>query len=202
MLVVGLTGGIGSGKSTFAALLAERGAQVIDADLLGRDALRPGAPAWHSVVDQFGDEILVEHSMEIDRARLAEIVFNDPKKLAALNAIVHPVIFKGVADRLERLGATDNIVVLDAALILETGLDEAVDVLIVVVSEERARERRLTATRGMKIADVRARIASQGNPASLEERADLVVHNDGSLDDLAVEADRAWKELDRMRRQK
>src|SRR5918992_2731597 len=132
MLVVGLTGGIGTGKSAFAALLAERGAQVIDADLLGRDALRPGLPAWKSVVGQFGDEVLSANSMEIDRKRLAAIVFADRMKLAALNAIVHPVIFKGVADELQRLRHTDEIVVLDAALIIETGLESTCDAIIVV----------------------------------------------------------------------
>src|SRR5918992_2352219 len=99
MLVVGLTGGIGAGKSTLAALLAEEGARVIDADALGREALQPGRPAWHSVVAQFGDEILAANSMDIDRKRLAAVVFGDPRKLAALNAIVHPVIFKGIADK-------------------------------------------------------------------------------------------------------
>src|ERR687884_2222146 len=118
MLVAGLTGGIGSGKSTFAALLAERGAQVVDADALGRLALRPGQPAWHSVVDQFGEEVLTPHTMQIDRKLVADIVFNDRDKLAALNAIVHPVILKGIADDLERLRETDAIVVLDAALVL------------------------------------------------------------------------------------
>jgi len=100
MLLVGLTGGIGSGKSTFAALLAERGAQIIDADLLGREALKPGEPAWHSVVDQFGDDVLVPGTMDIDRKRLAAIVFGNQASLAALNAIVHPVIMAEIADRL------------------------------------------------------------------------------------------------------
>ncbi len=105
MFVVGLTGGIGSGKTTFASLLSERGAQIVDADALGRDALRPDRPAWHSVVSQFGDEILQANSLEIDRKRLAAIVFNEPHKLAALNAIVHPVIIEAIADHLERLAA-------------------------------------------------------------------------------------------------
>src|SRR5688572_14864126 len=128
MLVAGLTGGIGSGKSTFAALLAERGAQVIDADQIGRDILRPGEPAWHSVVDQFGDEILSPGTMNIDRKQLAGIVFSDPGKLAALNAITHPAIVARIADDLERLRNTDEVVILDAALIVELGLTDTVDV--------------------------------------------------------------------------
>ena len=195
MLVVGLTGGIGAGKSTLAALLAERGAQVIDADELGREALRPGKPAWHSVVDQFGEEILVPASMEVDRKLLADIVFQDPAKLAALNAIVHPVIFSGIADSLERLRDTDAVVVLDAALLYDTGLGRVVDVSVVVLADEPTRSRRLQTSRGMSFAESRSRMRAQSDPARLEERADIVVRNDGSLDDLAAEADRVWAEL-------
>jgi dephospho-CoA kinase len=195
MLVVGLTGGIGTGKSTFAALLAERGAQVIDADLLGRDALATGRPAWKAVVGQFGDEILAANTLEIDRKRLASIVFSDTKELAALNAIVHPVIFKAVADELERLRNTDEIVILDAALILETGLDKSCDVLIVVDSKDDDRISRLQKDRGMSFADVRAVMGAQADRIRLLHAADVVVSNDGSLDDLAREAERVWKHL-------
>jgi dephospho-CoA kinase len=195
LLVVGLTGGIGSGKSTLAALLAERGAQVIDADALGRDALRPGRPAWHSVVDQFGEEILVPHSMEIDRKRLAELVFGDRDKLAALNAIVHPVIFAGVADRLEALRNTTDVVVLDAALIVEAGFLGAVDVLVVVTSEKATRRDRMVRALGMSVSDFNARVTSQNPQEELVARADLVVRNDGTLEDLAAEADRVWTKL-------
>lgn len=197
MLVIGLTGGIGSGKSTFAAFLAERGAQIIDADLLGREALRPGARAWHSVVDTFGDEILVEHSMEIDRKRLAGIVFNDKDKLAALNAIVHPTIVRGIADRLEKLRDTDEIVVLDAALIVELGLADTVDLVIVVTADVDARRRRLAELRGMAHQDIMARINAQASEDELIAKADIVVRNDGDLFDLAKEADRVWAELQR-----
>jgi dephospho-CoA kinase len=195
MLVVGLTGGIGAGKSTFAALLAERGAQVVDADGLGRDALRPGRPSWHSVVAQFGEEILVPNTMEVDRKRLADIVFNDPGKLAALNAIVHPVIFAGIADALERLRSTDAIVVLDAALLYETGLGEVVDATIAVLAPEATRSHRLKAARGMTFDESARRMRAQMDPADLEARADFLVRNDGSLEGLAEEADRVWAEL-------
>lgn len=195
MLVVGLTGGIGSGKSTFAALLAERGAQVIDADAYGHEALRTGEPSWHSVVDQFGDEVLVPGTMEIDRKVLAEIVFSDPDKLAALNAIVHPVIFSRIADALERLSHTDDVVVVDAALIIETGVYKSLDALIVVRCEDRIRRERL-AERGMPLSDIEARIAAQAPVEVLEQRADIVVDNDGTPEDLAAEADRVWTELE------
>lgn len=199
MLVAGLTGGIGSGKSTFAALLAERGAHVIDADQLGRDALRPGKPAWHSVVDQFGDEILSAGSMEIDRKRLAAIVFSDPQKLAALNAITHPVIMSGIADELERLRHTDAVVILDAALIVELGLTDVVDLVIVVATREELRRARLASSRGMTNAEISGRIAAQSSTEDLIAAADIVVRNDGALEDLVEEADRVYAELDRRR---
>jgi dephospho-CoA kinase len=195
MFTVGLTGGIGSGKSTFAALLAERGAQVIDADQLGRDALRPGQPAWHSVVDNFGDEVLSPGTMEIDRKKLAEIVFADPNKLAALNAITHPVIAAGIADIFERLAATDAIVVLDAALLVELGLDKAMRVLVVVEADQDARKKRLQTSRRMELTDIEARIAAQASSEELIRLADIVVRNDGPLEALALEADRVWAQL-------
>ena len=199
MLVAGLTGGIGSGKSTLAALLLERGAQVIDADQIGRDALKPSEPAWHSVVDQFGKFILSANSMEIDRKRLASIVFNDSGKLAALNAIVHPVIFRRIADALERLSASDEIVILDAALIIETGLDKSLDALIVVTSQRSTRRERLIRERGMSPGDVEARMGSQRDTEELLARADIVVRNDGDIKALGGEADRVWAELERRR---
>lgn len=195
MFTVGLTGGIGSGKSTFAALLAERGAQVIDADHLGREALRPGAPAWHSVVDNFGDDILSPSTMEIDRKRLADIVFADRNKLAALNAITHPIIAAGIADELERLARTDAIVVLDAALLVELALDKAMNVLVVVHADEEVRKKRLRTLRRMELTDIEARIAAQASSEELIRRADIVVRNDDSLEALAREADRVWAQL-------
>ena len=199
MFVVGLTGGIGTGKSTFAALLLERGAQVIDADALGRDALRPGAPAWHSVVDQFGKEVLVHPSMEIDRKQLAEIVFNNPEALKALNAIVHPMIFKAIADELDRLRSSDHIVVLDAALIVETALADVCDAVVVMDSTDDERIRRLKRDRGMSLTDIRARMTSQSDPEVLIGRANFVVSNDGTPEDLAREADKVWARLTEMR---
>ena len=191
MFVVGLTGGIGSGKSTFAALLAEQGARVVDAYLLGREALQPGRPAWHSVVDQFGDEVLAHHSLQIDRKRLAEIVFADRDKLAALNAIVHPVIMKGIADALDKLRNTDEIVILDAALILELGLSEGLDALVVVVADESLRKKRLAKERAMSAAPTTS-------TTIITAKADLVVRNNGNIEALTREAERVWLELSAM----
>ena len=198
MLLVGVTGGIGSGKSTFAALLVERGAQVIDADQIGHAALDPGKPAWRAVVETFGNEVLAAASMNIDRKRLAAIVFSDPDKLTALNAIVHPVILRTIADELDILRNTDEIVILDAALLFELGLDANVDVVIVVMADPKIRESRLV-ERGMSIQDVLARMEAQVDPASVTDRADIVVKNEGSLEDLAAEADRVYKRLETLR---
>ena len=199
MFVAGLTGGIGSGKTTFASLLAERGAQIIDADALDRAALRPDQPAWHSVVSQFGDEILQANSLDIDRKRLATIVFSDPNKLAALNAIVHPVIIRGIADRLERLANSGEIVVLDAALIAELGLEANLDALIAVTAAKDVRKQRLQGARDMDPLDIEARMEAQMDPDEVASRADIVVRNDGGLEALVSEADRVWGELGRLR---
>lgn len=197
MLVVGLTGGIGSGKTTFAALLAERGAHVIDADQIGRDALRPDTETWHSVVSQFGEEILLPNSLEIDRKALARIVFSDRDKLAALNAIVHPVIVERIADELDRLSGTDAVVVIDAALIYELGLQDSLDTVVAVVAEPGLRTERLR-RRGMEPQDISARMASQMDPEEAARRADIVVRNDGSLEALAARADEVWQRLKEM----
>lgn len=195
MLVVGLTGGIGSGKSTFAALLAERGAIVIDADALGHQALAPGRPTWHSVVDQFGDGILAAGSMDIDRKVLGRIVFADPAKRAALNAITHPFILRRIAESLEAFRNTDEIVVLDAALIVELGLTGSLDAIVVVASDTEVRRSRLMKDRGMTSEAVTERMAAQAPTETLLATADIVVRNDGDLEHLKAEADRVWAEL-------
>jgi dephospho-CoA kinase len=195
MFVVGLTGGIGSGKSTFAALLVEKGAQVIDADQLGHDALNPGEPSWDAIVETFGSRVLAEGSLEIDRSLLADIVFDDEEKLAALNQIVHPVIFDKVADRLDSLRGSDAIVILDAALILEMGFDRSCDLVLVVTAPEELRAHRLRRDRRMTTSDIQARMRRQMSTEERVQRADIVVENSGTLEDLAGEAQRIWGEL-------
>lgn len=199
MFVAGLTGGIGSGKSTFARLLEERGAEVLDADQIGRTALQPGTPSWHSVVAQFGDEILVPGTMEIDRRTLASVVFGEPEHLAALNAIVHPVIVSRMADTLEVLRGTDEIVVIDAALLVELGLDDGMDAVIVVSAPEDVRIKRLVRERDMNVEQVRARISAQASEETLREKADIWVENSGDLEALSAKADEVWASLVSMR---
>jgi dephospho-CoA kinase len=197
MLLVGLTGGIGAGKSTFAALLAERGAFIIDADRLGHEALTPGEPAWKAIVEQFGDEVLAAASMDIDRKVLGRIVFGDPAKLAILNAITHPVILRKIADTLDELRTTNRVVVLDAALIIELGLADTLDVTVVVATDTEVRRARLMEDRGMTSQAVDERVSAQAKPENLIAKADIVVKNDGALEDLVMAADRLWAELEK-----
>lgn len=196
MLLVGLTGGIGSGKSTVSAMLAERGAEIIDADHIAREVVMPGRDAWCKIRDHFGPGVLFADG-SIDRQALADIVFGDKSKLALLNEITHPAIFKRIADRLEAAKDRDVIVVLDAALLIETGLAQRVDVLVVTHSPMEVQVDRLAAM-GMPAAQANARIAAQAAPEERLARADIVIDNTGSLEDLGRRVDEVWKELERL----
>jgi dephospho-CoA kinase len=195
VLLVGLTGGIGSGKSTVSAMLAERGAEIVDADQIAREVVLPGEPAWHKIRDHFGQGVLLPDG-SIDRKALAEVVFGDEAKLALLNEITHPPMFERIADRLEAARDRDAVVVLDAALLIETGLARRVDVLLVVDLPEETQVRRLGA-KGMPAEQARARISAQLSREERKSRADLVIDNSGSVEDLAREVEEAWTELER-----
>ncbi len=195
MLLVGLTGGIGSGKSTVSGMLAERGAEVIDADHIAREVVMPCTPAWCKIRDHFGPGVLYPDG-SIDRQALADIVFGDPGKLALLNEITHPAIFERIAERLEAAHDRDAIVVLDAALLIETGLAQRVDVLLVAHSPKEVQVERLAA-KGMASSQAKARIAAQLAPEERLARADLVIDNTGSLEDLGRQVDDVWRELER-----
>jgi dephospho-CoA kinase len=205
VLVVGLTGGIGSGKSTVSALLEERGAVVVDADRIAREVVAPGGPAYQPVVDRFGPSV-VSADGAIDRPALAAVVFADPSARADLEAITHPVVGATMAERLTAQAGTDNVVVLDVPLLVEGGrrrsggadpggqrnLPHGVAAVVVVDTPPEVAVERLVRDRGMKAADVEARMAAQ---ATREERlavADVVIDNSGSPEDLGGEVDRAW----------
>ncbi|MFW5417464.1 dephospho-CoA kinase [Nocardiopsis sp. CNT-189] len=194
MLRVGLTGGIGSGKSEVSGRLAARGAVVIDADALAREVVEPGTPGLAEVVAEFGEEVLTAEGA-LDRPRLGEIVFSDPDRLARLNAIVHP----RVGARSEELMAAappEAVLVYDVPLLVENGLQELYDVVVVVDAPEEDRVRRLTGNRGMPEDQARARIAAQ---ASREERlaaADIVVDNSGTREELDARVAGLWQELE------
>jgi dephospho-CoA kinase len=194
LLLVGLTGGLASGKTTVATMLARRGAIVVDADELSRQAVAPGTPGLARIVEAFGEDVL-DPAGALDRSALAAIVFADENKRRTLESIVHPEVFRLLGEVVDRYRGSDAVVVFDAPLIVETGFDRASDLLVVVSSSVEAQVARVARTRGMSEEDARARIASQASPAERDKRADIVVHNDGTLDDLERRVASLWEEL-------
>lgn len=197
MYVVGLTGGIGSGKSTVAARLAARGAHVIDADAVAREVVAPGEPALDAIAERFGRD-LVGPDGALDRAGLAAIVFDDDDALAALNAITHPAIAGRIAARLDELEASlpgDAVVVVDHPLLVETGQADRFDALVVVLAPVDLRIARLETHRGIDPDDARARIAAQASDEERRAVADHVVDNDADLDALGERVDDLWERL-------
>lgn len=195
MLKVGLTGGIGSGKSEVTRRLAAKGAVVVDADLLAREVVEPGTPGYQAVVGAFGPEVLGADG-DLDREQLGRVVFADPDARRRLNEIVHPLVRRETARRFAAAPA-DAIVVNDVPLLVETGLAGSYDVVVVVAAAPAEQVTRLCRHRGLSEDDAQARIAAQ---APLEEKlavADYVVRNDGSLADLDSTVDRLWAELRR-----
>jgi dephospho-CoA kinase len=193
MVEVGLTGGIGSGKSEVSRLLASYGAVLIDADVLAREVVAPGTRGLAQVVDEFGPDILAVDG-SLDRERLAAVVFGDDAARARLNAIVHPLVGERAA-ALKATAAPDAVVVHDVPLLVEAGLDSLYDLVVVVDVPVETQVDRLVRLRGMAEADVRARIAAQ---ASREERravADVVIDNSGTPEDLEAQVRELWEEL-------
>lgn len=193
MLRVGLTGGIGSGKSTVSALLAARGAVVIDYDLLAREAVAPGSPGLAGIVERFGTSVIGPDG-SLDRPRLGSIVFADPAALADLNGITHPEI-RRLVEQAEAAAAPDAVVVHDNPLLIEMGAEASVDVVVVVDVPEEVQVDRLTTIRGMTEADARARMASQASRTQRTGAADLVIDNTGPEDELALIVGGLWDEL-------
>jgi dephospho-CoA kinase len=195
MLLVGLTGGIGSGKTTVAGLLAARGAVVVDADELAREALEPGTRTFKHVSDLFGEEVLTRDG-RIDRAALANVVFSDEEKRRALESITHPEVFRLLAEAVEKLRDSDAIVVFDAPLIIETGFHQAVDVLVVVTAPVEQRIERVRRDRGMTDAEAAIRIAAQADPEARDAAADFLIDNDGGLEELEARVNELWADLE------
>jgi len=196
MLLVGLTGGIGSGKSTVATGLAGRGAAVIDADAISREIVEPAGPAYQPVVDRFGPGI-VRDDGTLDRAALAALVFGDRAALNDLNGITHPVIGRVMAERMQELAAQDRIVILDIPLLNIATKDRfQFGAIVVVDAPEEVAIERLVGQRGFTEADARARVAAQLSRDERRHLADLVVDNHGDRAALEEEIDRAWAWLE------
>ncbi|MGD1218056.1 dephospho-CoA kinase [Streptomyces krungchingensis] len=193
MLKVGLTGGIGAGKSEVSRLLVEHGAVLIDADRIAREVVAPGTAGLAAVVDAFGRDILAPDG-SLDRPRLGAIVFADPEKLAVLNAIVHPLV--GARSReLEDAAPDDAVVVHDVPLLAENGLASLYDLVIVVDAAPETQLDRLVRLRGMTEQDARARMAAQATREKRREVADVVIDNDVALDELERRVRDVWDGL-------
>lgn len=193
MLLVGLTGGIGSGKTTVARMLASRGAVVLDSDRLARQAVEPGTPGFDAVVARFGDDVLGDDG-SLDRAELASVVFADAAARDDLEAIVHPEVRRRIAETVTAHAETDDVVVVDSPLLIETSAHEGFPVVVVVTAPEDVRLERLTAA-GMSHDDARARMSAQ---MPLEEKiglADVVLDNGGTEQELGAQVERLWSDL-------
>ena len=195
MKVIGLTGGIGSGKSTASELLSQLGAKVLDADKVGHQCYQPDTEAWQDVVAAFGEEI-VAPDRSIDRKKLGAIVFGDPDSLARLNGIMHPRMKEMMADMIEQYRQDGvEVVVLDAAILLEANWTHLVDAIWITVASESTVIKRVKERTGLPEEQIRSRIRSQMTIEERTERADLVINNDGSLDELKVKVEELWEGL-------
>jgi len=195
MLLVGLTGGIGSGKSTVARMLEKRGAIVFDADVLARQAVAPGTPGFEKVVERFGPNVLAPGG-GLDREALASIVFADPAARRDLEGIVHPEVRRMFAEGCQEYRDSDQVVVFSAPLLVETGMHTAFDLLIVVSAPVATQIERLMRERAMPERAVQARIEAQLSLEAKAEVADVLVDNEGTLEDLEAQVDRLWRDLE------
>jgi dephospho-CoA kinase len=194
MLLVALTGGLGSGKSTFAELLRAHGAVVLDADDLARRAVDPGTPGLARLVEEFGPGILGSDGA-LDRGEMARRAFGDEDTRQRLEAVVHPEVARLFTEEIDALRDGDDVVVYAVPLLVERGLAEGFDVVVVLSAPLEARIDRVAASGRMTEADARARAAAQASDADREAVADLVVRNDGDVERLRGEAARVWEDL-------
>ncbi|BAJ27840.1 MULTISPECIES: dephospho-CoA kinase [Kitasatospora] len=197
MLRIGLTGGIGAGKSEVSRQLAAHGAVIVDSDVIAREVVAPGTPGLAAVTAEFGPGVLLPDGA-LDRPALGRIVFADPARLAALNAIVHPLVRARSAE-LEAAAGPDAVVVHDVPLLAENGLAPLYDLVVVIDVPDGQRLRRLVDLRGMAEDEARARMAAQATREDRLAVADLVLDNSGDLPELTARVDALWQELERRR---
>ena len=190
MILIGLTGGIGSGKSEVARLLIARGAEVIDADLIVRELQQPGAEVYEKMVELFGEEV-VGADRSLDRAAIAKKVFADESLLKTLNQLIHPIVRRVMNERVESFRSTDKVVILDIPLLVENPREGLDGVLVVDLDSELA-VKRLVEQRNMNADDARARIAKQATREQRLALANHVIDNSGDRDALTQKVDLAW----------
>jgi dephospho-CoA kinase len=195
MVVIGLTGGILSGKSTISQMLAEKGAVIIDADKIGHEAYKPHTKTWQDLRNAFGESI-IKDDMEIDRKKLGEIVFNDPQALARLNEIVHPRMHSMIKEEIERLrGEGVDVVVLEAAVLIEANWTDLVDEVWAAVAPEEVAVKRLQNRGGLSEEQARARIRSQLSPEERAKHADVIIDTDCELSEVRAKVAELWQRL-------
>jgi dephospho-CoA kinase len=193
--VIGLTGGMGSGKSTVSQLLAEFGAVIIDADKVGHEAYQPNTKTWQELVAAFGQQIVAPDGA-IDRKKLGAIVFGSPEQLERLNHIVHPRMFEMMKERIEQYRRQGvKVVVLDAAILFEANWTPLVDTIWVVVATESVVITRAKARTGLPEEQIRSRLRSQMSNDERTKRANVVIHNDGTFEDLRAKVKELWTAL-------
>jgi dephospho-CoA kinase len=197
VLLVGLTGGIGSGKTSVSSRLAALGAVVVDADAITRALQQPGQPVFAAMVEAFGAGIVAPDGT-LDRAAVADIVFTDPEAKRRLEQIVHPEVGRAIADRLVELADTDEIVVLDIPLLVESGRDDMAGTIVVTTPVDTA-VARLVEHRGFREADARARIANQATNEERLAKADFVIDNSGPVEALDEQVARCWAWMQELR---
>lgn len=195
--VIGLTGGMGSGKSTVSQYLAEMGAFIIDADKVGHEAYEPNTDIWKELFKEFGKEIIAADNT-IDRKKLGAIVFSNPESLNKLNGIVHPRMFemmKVKVNRARQEGA--QVIVVDAAILFEANWTPLVEEVWVVVADEDNVVKRAVARTGLPEDQIRSRMRSQMSNEERMKRADLVIYNNGDMEDLRTKIKELWKRFNK-----
>ena len=197
MIVVGLAGRSGAGKSTVAGMFGARGAACLDVDGVAREIVRPGSPVLAEIERAFGGEYLLADG-GLDRRKLGRKVFSDPAALELLNSITHPALARKVSEWIAELGASEEpppVAVIDAAVLFESGLAELAHVVVVVAASERVQAERIAARDGIRAEEALARVRAQTPVEEMLKRADFVIRTDCSLEQIEAQVDKVWRTL-------